>query len=125
MLSLDGSTAVPLKYITLLVHNKGGRTARIIPSKGKHGGYIIGANSYLKVDIIVRGGRLPTPINFRAEDLETEAKFLLNNREYPMAITPSENPGLITNMTITAKGTKRSFVSNLYSRYQGWLFKPD
>lgn len=101
----DGSSSLPLKYITILAHNKAGRTARIIPKpKGRHSGYLIPANSYLKVNIVVRGRRQAIPINFGAEDEDTQTKFLLNNRDYPIAVTPSEDSGLITNMTITARG---------------------
>ncbi|KAK3751286.1 hypothetical protein QZH41_012191, partial [Actinostola sp. cb2023] len=90
-------------YVTLLVNNKLDREVRIIPSKGKMGGYIVGSGNELKVHMIIKGGPAdPAPISFKAEDVETESGLEINEKVTPVAITPAEMSDVITHFNITA-----------------------
>lgn len=73
--------------------------------KDKNRSYVVGPNSVLKVNIIIKGEKYVGPITFTAEDLETESKLLLNEAFTSISVTPSETPHTITNIVITAEGT--------------------
>ena len=98
--------AVPDRYITLILHNKLGRTVRVLPSKGRHmeNGYVVKSHSFMKVSIIIKGEKYVEPITFRGEDLETGSKLLLNKALFPISSTPSGTPDEFTNISITAEG---------------------
>ena len=97
---------VPDRFITLILHNKLGRAARVVPSKGQHKnrGYIVAPHNYVKVSIIIKGEKYVEPITFRGEDLETQSKFLLNQALFPISLTPSNTPDAVTNISISAEG---------------------
>jgi hypothetical protein len=97
---------VPDRFITLILHNKLGRAARVVPSKGKHKnrGYVVGPRSFVKVSIIIKGEKYVEPITFRGEDLETQSKLLLNKALFPISLTPSNLPDANTNLSISAEG---------------------
>lgn len=98
---------VPDRFITLLLHNKLGRAARVVPSKGrrKNRGYVVAPQSFVKVSIIIKGEKYVEPITFRGEDVETQSKLLLNKALFPISLTPSNTSDAVTNISISAEGT--------------------
>ena len=98
---------VPDRFITLILHNNLGRSARVVPSKGKHKnrGYVVGPHGFVKVSIIIKGEKYVEPITFRGEDLETQSKLLLNKALFPISLTPSDTSAAVTNISVTAEGT--------------------
>ena len=100
----EGAANYPVHYITLLCHNKVGREARVIPSKGRLGGYVVRPNGFLKVSMVIRGDQLLKPFTFKAEDVETESTLELNGVMTPLSITPGNIQDIMTNITITAPG---------------------
>lgn len=98
-------TPIAEHYITIMLSNKLNRGVRLVPSRGKKGGYIVGPSSYLKVHIILKGGSAdPQPITFKAEDVETESLLEINEKITPVSVTPAEMSDVITNFNITAPG---------------------
>lgn len=93
------TTKAPDRFITLLLHNKLGREARVIPSIDKRG-YVVQPYSSVQVRIVTKGG----PITLTGEDVETESRLLLNNSSSPITVTPSDTPDIITDISITAEG---------------------
>ncbi|XP_031555970.1 uncharacterized protein LOC116292758 [Actinia tenebrosa] len=90
-------------YITILANNRLNREARIIPSKGKKGGYLVPSKSMIKVLMIIKGGPSnPTPINFKVQDVETESTLEINEKITPISVTPSELSDVVTQFNITA-----------------------
>lgn len=92
-------------FITLMINNKLAREIRVLPSRGKKGGYIASPSSPLLVHIVIKNATEPVkPITFRAEDVETESPLEINEVLTPVSVTASEMSDVVTRFNITAPG---------------------
>ena len=90
-------------WVVVLFDNQMDRTIKIVPSRSSRGSYYVEPHAFLQVNITIDSQNPFLPINFKAMDMETQTKVLLNN-SLSTSLNPSTNQTLKHNLTITPQG---------------------
>jgi hypothetical protein len=96
-------TTVVTTWLVVLFDNQMDRTIKVVPSRSSRGSYFVEPHAFLQVNITIDSQNPFLPIVFRAQDMETQTKVLLNN-SMSVSLMPSINNKVKQNLTITPQG---------------------